>query len=192
MRKTYNYFARLFIATLICISVFSPVVVKAKSDDTTTLASESYYMAYNENGDLISYNLPNYVARRTGNHTVLTALDHGHKDNVDSGYHPNTSIWRKVSSYGFNTSSTVNVSVGFQANGRWLSGSIGVSVVNSTSFSYQIQVDQSRFSKLRVYTGFDWTYYKAEVIDNTGGNVVNTYYFTYLYKTHEEFRPVYQ
>ncbi len=192
MNNSTKTVIRTIVALIISISLCSPVYAKAEEEALESQISSPYYISYDENGIISDLMLPDTFARRTGNHTVLTKLDSGHKDNVDSGYHPNTSVWRKVSSYGFNTSSSVNITVGFQANGKNLSGSIGVSVVNSNSFSYQITVDQSRFSKLRVFTGFDWIYYRADVIDNTGGNVVYTYYFTSLYKTHEEFRPVYQ
>lgn len=80
----------------------------------------------------------------------------------------------------------------FSGAGKTLSGSIGISRTTAQSFGYTISADQSRFSRIRVYTSFNWTYYRADVIDNTSGATVNTYYFTSLQKTHEEFRPVYQ
>lgn len=80
----------------------------------------------------------------------------------------------------------------FSGAGKTLSGSIGISRTTAQSFEYTISADQSRFSRIRVYTSFNWTYYRADVIDNTSGSTVNTYYFTSLQKTHEEFRPVYQ
>lgn len=42
-----------------------------------------------------------YGMQRAGAHTVLTKISSGTKYNVDSGYHPQTNIWKKVSAYNF-------------------------------------------------------------------------------------------
>lgn len=133
-----------------------------------------------------------YGMQRVGAHTVLTKISSGTKYNVDSGYHPQTNVWRKVSAYNFNTSYTTDITVSFTGGERTLNGTIGISQTTAQSFGYTVSADQSRFSKIRVYTSFEWTYYKAELIDDATGNLLNTYYFTSLNKTHEEFRPVYQ
>lgn len=161
---------KIIIAFLMSFSIMTPVMAEDSSVETVTTD----------------------VVQRTGNHTVVTKISSGHKSNCDLGYHKDTSYWRKVSAYHFNSNSTKQYSFSFTASGTNMSATIGISSTTSTSFGYDVTADQSRYSKIRVYVGFDWTYYKAQVIDNTSGVVVRTYYYTTTRKTHENFKVVYE
>lgn len=182
----------ILIALVLCLMSYS-LPVYAEDNATYIDQNTNYYVLYDESGSIVKKNMPNYSnIQRTGNHTQISVSSSGSKRNYDSGYHPETQVWRKVSAYNFTTGSSVSITLSFQAGGKTISGSIGVSATASQSFGYTITADQTRYSKIRVYTGFDYVHYRADVIDNTSGNIVYTYYYTTISKTHEEFRVVYE
>ncbi len=179
--------AVLLAGVLTCASMSA---IQAENDVKEKVTG--YYMSYDENGNLVSQNIPDFSGMRSDNHTEVTLVKSGHDSSRDCGYHPDTNVWRKVNQYHFNTSNTVNITLQFTIGGRKTNGTIGISRTTSQTFGYTINADVTRFSKIKVYASYDWKYYKASVIDNISGDVVYTYYYISLYKTHEEFRPVYQ
>ena len=187
---------RLFISFLMILNTCAMTNVFADYKNPLDTGETNYYITYGIDGSLIDMNMPKDNLIQTDTHTVYTVVAEGNKYNYYHGIHPSTSIWRKVSSYGFSTSNTTSVGFSFTASiggqNKSVSGSVSVANTVSSGFSFTINVDQTRYSKLAVYTDFHWKYIRADVIDNTSGNIVNTYYYTTAYTTAQEFRPIYK
>lgn len=153
-----------------------------------------YYICYDENGNMIGYNMPfSLESPQAEDHTYLktTLLQDGHISEECLGYHPNTSIWRKVSSYGFSSTDTVAMSIGVSFQGNTVSGTIGISKTTSSGFSYTISVDQSRYSKLEVYCSYDYSIYRGDICDEFTNEVISSFTYVVTNKTAERFEPVY-
>ena len=145
-----------------------------------------YFIAYDEFGNIMDQNMP--IQPRSGTHTTTKVVDKGTATEEDCGFHPETTVWRKVSQYTFTTSSTISISVSANKYG----GSVGISKTAGTSFSYSVKANQSKYSKIRVYLSYTWKRYYAKVYDNTSGQLINSYYFVTTQRTHENFKPYYQ
>lgn len=157
--------------------------------------AEFYFISYDEDGKITGYNMPIPLAEtRTAENTYLksTRIDDGSKSNVYCGIHPDTDVWRRVSSYSFTRSRTVDVSVSVSYNGKSFGGSIGVSASTSTSFSFSITVDQNRDSKLQVYCDYDYVIYKGEIRDSYTNELYQTFQYAEFTKTAERFVPYYR
>ncbi len=161
-------------------------------ENTSNELSTSNFITYDKEGDLVSMSMPEDYSEMSSYHSITTLLSSGYKSWYDNGYHPSTSVWRRVDHYYFNTSSTVNVGVSFTITYGTVSGTLAVSNTTSTNFGYSISVDQNRDSKVRVYTDFNWKYYRADVYDNYTGEYQYTYYFSTIQITAERFVPVYR
>lgn len=162
----------------------SNILVNAKEDNIDLY--DTYYTSYDEKGNIVYTNIP--IQPKAGTYTKSTLVKSGTVSSENCGYHPDTSVWRKVKSYQFSTSKTVGMSVSAGSYG----GTIGVSKTISSGFSFSINANQNKFSKIRVYLSYNWKRYKIQVYDNYSDRLLKTYYSIITNKTHEEFRPVYQ
>lgn len=156
----------------------------------------SYFICYSETGEILYYNMPydilNKARAEDGTYLKSTLLTSGTATCVDMGYHPSTDIWRKVSSYTFSESSTVNMTATVNWNTRIFTGTIGVSAAVSTGFSFTINADQTRYSKIHVYCDFDYKLYRGEVRDIYTDEVYHTFEYSTFTKTAEDFRVEYR
>ena len=197
--KTFKRF--LVVAMSMCMTIgLIMTPIHAKETPCIEELFNGYYVAYDTDGNITDYNMPipqeEYIAKMNQRYSSVVELDHGTRIWYDHGYHPFTDIWRRVSSYNFSKTETVNVSlsISFLYAGSYVTGNGTLAVSQGVSYAsgYTIDVDQSRDSKLRVITDFDWTYYKGIEYDNYTGNYLYEYNFTTFVKTAERFIPEYR
>ena len=158
-------------------------------------AEEFYYIAYDENGVMTGCNMPEALTElRSADGTYLksTKVGSGSRSNVYCGIHPDTDMWRRVSSYSFTTSRTVSMSISMTYGGETFGGSIGVSAETSQGFGFTINVDQSRDSKLKVYCDYDYVLYRGEIRDIYTDQLYQTFQYGEFTKTAERFIPYYR
>ena len=180
-----------FVLAMVMIVTASPLVFASDYGND----EEYYFICYSETGEILYYNMPYDILDKTraedGTYLKSTFLHSGHATDVDMGYHPATNIWRNVASYTFSESFTVSMSATVNWNEISYSGSLGVSAGTSWGFSFTINADQTRESKIRVYCDFDYEIYHGEVRDIYTDELYNSFEYATFTKTAEEFRVVY-
>lgn len=177
------------LALLMVFTMMTPTSVLAAEEEVTD--NNKYYISYDMEGNITDYYMPNddFVKQtRSGTNTKTTQIDSGTVTEQYLGYHPNTSIWRTISAYYFSTISKVNMSITVSG----CNATIGISKESSTTTTYKLKADQTKYSKVKVYTSYTWKKYRADVYDNYAGAFQYSYNFVTTKQTHEKLQVVYQ
>lgn len=189
---------RLLLILMVIVFCINPIsFATATPIDSCEDIETNYYILYSSNGDVLSFNMPSvYEKTRAEDGTYLKSirLGSGSRDDVDSGYHPETQTFWNPACYYFTKSRTVSLGISFTVNSKKYNASIEVSAMasqtNATAGSFP--ADVNRKSKVRVYTDFDYVLYKGEVRDIYTDELYHTFNYTTLTKTGETFRVVYK
>lgn len=190
MKRVFTIFVAM------CILLTSVIPASAEcNEELTNIDSGAYYISYDKEGNVLSYNMPiSLESPQAEDHTYLssTLVDQGYVKYQGIGYHPNTSVWRRVASYSFSDSKTVDMSISMSIGGKTYGGVIGVSASETTSFGYSIDVDQNRDSKLYVYVDYYWKVYRGDVCDEFTHEVLYSFNYLSTVRDGEKFIPVYR
>ncbi|SBW01204.1 exported hypothetical protein [uncultured Eubacteriales bacterium] len=180
---------------LICALTFSSFAMAADGRDSTA-SDTDYYISYDEYGNLTGYNMPVPLAstRRAEDGTYLKVIfiKNGSASNSDCGFHPDTDVWRRVSSYTFSKTTTTNMTISIGHSGKLFNGSIGVSAGTSTGFGFTVTADQTKDSKIRVNCDYDYTLNRGEVRNIYTDELIYSFDYSVITKTAERFVPYYR
>lgn len=120
-----------------------------------------------------------------------TPIYYGTESNVYCGLHPDADYGQQVPSYSFTMGQTVDMDVAVTYNGKSLGGQIAVSAGSPYGGGFQVDVDQTRDSKLEVFCDYDYIVYRAEIRDCHTDELYQTFQYADFFLTAERFIPYY-
>lgn len=183
------------LALSMCLSTI-PFASATNQDDTEPL----YYMYYDMDGNLISYDMPfSLEAPIAEDHTYLVKtleVENEVFEYQSYGYHPDTPAWSKVASYTFSKTTTVEISgtfpVTIKAKTYTFNASFGIAASYSSGFSVTVEANQNYQSRIEVFCGHEGDIYRYEIRDEYTDEVLSTFRTIELRMTDCDFVPVYK